>query len=266
MVSAGGGDRTPRRLAAAGARQELRVQVRAVSAIATTPAEDRHSADVGSDHRRRHASWVFHRDQGDHCAVDTGRASKALYRHHDLPVDVGTDELHVLRGPAGRGACDFAAPVVDPRCAGGTLEDLGNRGAACARSQDHFGYLRPVAVVLIRRECYCGQNADDRNYDHQFDQGKALLNRSHGYSFSTRRYGAWLGRSKSHAAFGAADLLHCFYDILWRFWSVIRHGKKRLRPKMRHSLTLNVTERPAASGRCSVTSPPRPGSSPRRVS
>jgi len=42
------------------------------------------------------------------------------------------------------------------------------------------GYLRPVAVVLVRRECYCGQNADDRNYNHQLDQGKALLNRSHG--------------------------------------------------------------------------------------
>ncbi|TMH81324.1 MAG: tannase/feruloyl esterase family alpha/beta hydrolase, partial [Betaproteobacteria bacterium] len=32
---------------------------------------------------------------------------------------------------------------------------------------------------MIRRECYCGQNSDDRNYDHQLDQGKTLLNRSH---------------------------------------------------------------------------------------
>src|SRR5882762_885864 len=173
---------TKLRLAAAGARQELRVQVRAVTRIATTPAEDCHSAHVGGGHRRQRATRVLQRDQRDHRAVDTGRASKALDRHRDLSIVVGTNELHVLRGSAGRGACDFATPVVDSRRAGGALEDLGNRGAARARSQDHFGYLRPVAVVLIRRQCYCGQNADDRNNDHQLDQGKALLNRSHGYS------------------------------------------------------------------------------------
>src|SRR5882762_7033405 len=240
------------RLAAAGARQELLVQGRAVGVVATTPAEDRVSAHIGRGHRyrRRTAAGALQRNQGDHRAVDGrgNRSGEALYRHQDLAVGVGLNHRYVLRGPARRGVCDFAAPEVGQRRAGGTLEHLGNRGAACARSQDHFGYLRPVAVVLIRRECYCGQNADDRNHDHQLDQGKALLNRSHEYSFSARRYGAWVGRSKSHAAFGAVDLLHCFYEILCHFLSVIWHRKKGVRSKMRHSLTLNVTAAPRRIG------------------
>src|SRR6266566_4429421 len=207
------------RLAAAGAGQELLVQVRAVTGVATTPAEDRVSAHIERGHRnrRRTGAGALQRNQGDHRAVDLrgNGGSKALYRHHDLAVAVGLNQLHVLRGPAERGVCDFAAPQVGLRRAGGTLEDLGNRGAACARSQDHFGYLRPVAVVLIRWQCYRGQNADDRNYDHQLDQGKALLNRSHGYSFLTRRYGAWVGRSKSRAALGSINVLHCCLYLLW---------------------------------------------------
>src|SRR6266705_667647 len=176
------------RLAPAGARQELLVQGCEVDRrIPTAPAEDRVSAHVRRGHRhgRVPSAGALQRNQGDHRAVD-GRGNgggEALYRHNDLAVGVGLNQLYVLRGPALRGVCDFAAPEVGLRRRGGTLIDLGNRGAACARSQDHFGYLRPVAVILVRRECYCGQNADDRNHDHQLDQGKALLNCSHGHSF-----------------------------------------------------------------------------------
>src|SRR6266571_2490261 len=254
------------RLAAAGARQEPRVQVRTVALIPTTPAPDRVSTHIGSEHLLWRAGGVLQRNQSDHRTVN-GRGKgggEALYRDRDFAVAVRGDHLHVFRCP-GPGDCDFATPVVLPRRAGGTLEDLGNRSAACARSQDHFGYLRPVTVVLVRRECYCGQNADDRNYDHQLDQGKALLNRSHGYSFSTRRYGAWVGRSKSHAAFGAIYLVHCFYAILCHFLSMIQCGIRRRRPKMRHSLTPSVTG--ASRGIVPfVTSTPRPETFPRRVS
>src|SRR5207248_9037508 len=114
---------TKLRSAAAGARQELRVQVRAVGVVATTPAEDGGSTDVGRGHRRRRAARVLHGNQGDHRTVDIGRGSKALYRHHDLPVDVRRNRIHVLRGAARRDACDFATPVVGSRRARGTLED-----------------------------------------------------------------------------------------------------------------------------------------------
>src|SRR5947208_14767238 len=115
----------------------------------------------------------------------------------DLAVAVGWNQLFVLLRTAHRGGSAFAAAEVGLRRAGSALEDLGDRRAACARSQDHFGYLRPVVVVLVRRQCYRGQNADDRNYDHQLDQGKALLNRSHGYSLQHAGMAlGWVGASR----------------------------------------------------------------------
>src|SRR5260221_8210680 len=144
--------------------------------MTTAPAEDRHAAHVGG-RGRDGGSASFQRNQGDHRTVDAGGGSEALYRHCDLAVDVRGNGRYVLRGTAS--LCGFATPVVDPRRAGGALVDLGNRGAACARSQDHFGYLRPVAVVLVRRKRYCGQNADDRNYDHQLDQREASMDSFH---------------------------------------------------------------------------------------
>src|SRR6267378_6684628 len=84
---------TKLRLAAEGARQELRVQVRAVTHVATTPAENCNSADVSRGHCRRHPTRVLQRDQRDHRTVDTGRARKALDRHRDLSIVVGANEL-----------------------------------------------------------------------------------------------------------------------------------------------------------------------------
>src|SRR5438046_6980403 len=66
------------RLAAAGAGQELLVQVRAVSGVATTPAEDRVSAHIGRAHRYRRAAsgGALKRNQGDHSTGDADAASK----------------------------------------------------------------------------------------------------------------------------------------------------------------------------------------------
>src|SRR5438876_7890008 len=79
------------RSAAAGARQELRVQGREVDRrIPTAPAEDRVSAHIDSGHRdgRAAAGLGLQRNQSDHRTVDTGRGGEALYRHRDLAVDV----------------------------------------------------------------------------------------------------------------------------------------------------------------------------------
>src|SRR5437773_12475974 len=84
------------RLAAAGAGQELLVQVGAVTGVATTPAEDRVSAHIGRGHRdrRRTGAGALQRNQGDDGAVD-GRGnggSKALYRHKQPTVGVGLNQ------------------------------------------------------------------------------------------------------------------------------------------------------------------------------
>lgn len=38
-----------------------------------------------------------------------------------------------------------------------------------------LSYFRTHRVILVRRQRYGGQDADDRHNDHQFDQGKTLL-------------------------------------------------------------------------------------------
>src|SRR6266540_4277723 len=87
--------------------------------------------------------------------------------------------------------------------------DLADRRAASARGQDHLGHLRPDAVVLVRRQRHRCQNADDRNHDHQLDQGKTLLNRSHGYSFLMTPIWRWVSKSKSRAATRSLNVLRC---------------------------------------------------------
>ena len=47
------------------------------------------------------------------------------------------------------------------------------------RESLHIGDLRADGVVLIRGQCDRREDADDRDHDHQFDQGKALLHAFH---------------------------------------------------------------------------------------
>jgi len=45
----------------------------------------------------------------------------------------------------------------------------------------HFGVASFHRVVLVLRNCHSSQDADDRYYDHQFDQGEAFLYCIHRY-------------------------------------------------------------------------------------
>src|SRR5439155_4738003 len=62
-----------------------------------------------------------------------------------------------------------------------SLIDLRNRRAALARSQDCFRHFGLNRVGLVRRQRNGRQDADDRDHDHQFDQGKTLLDTLHGF-------------------------------------------------------------------------------------
>ena len=53
---------------------------------------------------------------------------------------------------------------------------LDNDVALAVDQSERLRHLRAGDVVLIRRQRDGGQDADDRNHDHQFDQGKTLLN------------------------------------------------------------------------------------------
>jgi len=65
--------------------------------------------------------------------------------------------------------------------------------------------------------------------------------------YRTRQYGAGLGANRM-PPWDQLDLLHCSYDTLCHFLGLIRPEKARLRSKMRHSLTLNVTGASRESG------------------
>ncbi|SDD08577.1 hypothetical protein SAMN05192589_104251 [Paracidovorax valerianellae] len=48
-------------------------------------------------------------------------------------------------------------------------------GTALRRSQHHFRHLCLFRVILISRQSHSSQNTDNRHNDHQFNQGKTLL-------------------------------------------------------------------------------------------
>ncbi len=52
---------------------------------------------------------------------------------------------------------------------------LGDGSLGAIRQRHRLGHLRAGHVVLIRRDRDRGQDADDRNHDHQFDQRETLL-------------------------------------------------------------------------------------------
>ncbi len=89
------------------------------------------------------------------------------------PICVGVDCGNIFA----RCRRTFAAPSVRGWSGGSSqcLVCLGNSGAARGCSQNHFRHFGALGVVLISRESHGSQNTDDRNHDHQFDQGKTLL-------------------------------------------------------------------------------------------
>src|SRR6185312_365000 len=59
---------------------------------------------------------------------------------------------------------------------------LGDRGLARVGGDDQFRHLRANGVVLVGWNGDGRQDRDDRDHDHQFDQGEAFLHGLHGGS------------------------------------------------------------------------------------
>gem|GEM_PF-2645970 len=79
---------------------------------------------------------------------------------------------HVIRGRGGKETRTVTCSISDDSA---LCQHIGNI-ELCRRSADQaFGDTRTNGVVLISRQCHGSQNTDDRHDDHQFDQGKALL-------------------------------------------------------------------------------------------
>jgi len=62
------------------------------------------------------------------------------------------------------------------------VEHLGNGGLQAAGEVEAFSNLRTGHVVLVGRDGDRGEDADDRDDDHEFDEGETLLDGTlHGY-------------------------------------------------------------------------------------
>src|SRR5262249_3024918 len=147
---------------------------------------------------RRRGRRVLHRNQRDDRGVHD--AGDVLHGREHHAVRVGVDRIDVLR--LLRRGQDLAAPAIGGRSSARSgLVHLGDRGTASAHAENDFGHLRADRVVLVRGQRDRGQNADDRNHDHQFDQGKALLQRFHWtYSFlGTPKLALGTAKSKGYA-------------------------------------------------------------------
>ena len=74
-------------------------------------------------------------------------------------------------------------PIDQGRAGGGEgvqlLRRFRDRRPRRAGREDQLGGTRPDRVVLVGGQSDRRQNPDDRHDDHQFDQGKPLLNGSH---------------------------------------------------------------------------------------
>ena len=63
------------------------------------------------------------------------------------------------------------------------VQQVGHAQLGGAGKVDAFRHLRTHRVVLVSRDGDRHQDAEDRDHDHQFDQGKALLHLLHVHVF-----------------------------------------------------------------------------------
>ncbi|MPN63246.1 hypothetical protein SDC9_211003 [bioreactor metagenome] len=120
------------------------------------------------------------------------------------------------------------------------LEALGNRCLDRALFGDRSLPLGTGHVVLILRNGDGGEDADDGNHDHQFDQGETLLNASDLtlhvvllWGWSARMRPGWLYTFKERASL--------FEEISGRFPGFARTNFVRSDQKRQSRLTKNVS-------------------------
>src|SRR5476651_1625406 len=139
------------------------------------------AGQAGARLRPVHAAAGESRNQDERFAVQArARAS----RRGDVARVVGGDRSGVLRGrratSARAHAGDRAAGdqrQVDRRAGDAIAGRCANRdgGASRSRGEHDFRELRLRGVVVVCRDCDGGQDADDRDNDHEFDEGETFL-------------------------------------------------------------------------------------------
>ena len=103
-----------------------------------------------------------------------GEAGVRSGRHEDLAVHGGRDRVDVATGAAGG---RFAAPTVGGGGRRAAQVDLRDGRAAGRGRQHDLGNAALDHVCLVGGQGDGGEDADDRDDDHQLDQGETLLYR-----------------------------------------------------------------------------------------
>src|SRR5690349_4058853 len=150
---------------AAGTRQVLGQDVRAGGRRA------RGGADPLGDRRARAGGAVAARHVRELVLAGAQLGLQAAFGD-DLHFTRGGDLRRVAVGGAGVGATSLR--LIRGHHTFG-LVVLGDGRLADAGGVDQFGHFGTNRVVLVRRDGDGGQDADDRDDDHKFDQRKALL-------------------------------------------------------------------------------------------
>jgi len=124
-------------------------------------------------------------------------------RYSDLTFVIGDHGENILcrRAGSGRRSILLATPIIGCRIgvAGIALNRLGDAGTTGRRRQNHFGDFCADCVVLVSGQRNRSQDTDDRDHDHQFDQGKTLLQRTF--------HGKLLGLKKRERRLSKADFV-----------------------------------------------------------
>src|SRR5690606_12622899 len=117
---------------------------------------------------RLERSRVGHRLKGDGLSINRRRVNRLCGRSNlaVCPLKRG----HILR----RGEITAIIPVVARQIIV-ACDVLGYASTQRRGGKNNLGHLRLLGVIAVSRQRNGSQDGDDRNDDHQFDQGKALL-------------------------------------------------------------------------------------------
>ena len=117
--------------------------------------------------RRASRAVPCRRQRNSHGRTDRSRCRTTSHGNHASARSRGAG--HFTNGGNGAGRCRG----MRKRAIG--LTDFADTRTSPARRQHQLGHFSPYRVILIGWQRNGSQDTDDRNNDHQLDEGKALL-------------------------------------------------------------------------------------------
>ena len=106
---------------------------------------------------------------GRQCSCDSDNTGCSCTTHSSYVTNCGSNGVYSLT-------------CIGRQCTAVVRNIFTHRGLCGTCNHDSFGHARANRVILIRWQRDSRQNTNNRDNDHQFNEGKALLNLTHGIS------------------------------------------------------------------------------------